>query len=585
MTGSLKRVFIGHRGVGKSSLLKRHQSYFPKVVHFDLDQEIEKKINQGISEFFKQQGEKKFREVEKNVFAQLIQAENYVISLGAGFDISLIPNDCEVIYVSRRTDSDGRIFLNRPRLNPELSALNEYHQRFVQREPKFRLRADFVYHLPEGLREDHKIASNIEKSIFEFSLNSDFKIQNGFVTLIPTKESLLRYFDSVELRTDLFLDQEIARITNQYSKKSFLISYRQQPSSLAHITGQVDWALELGEVPSVLFKNEQLIVSNHDDPIRKAIEKFKNYSTFQQKLCPVVTNWHELIEGHQWQQADPAKRSFLPRSPKNAPKSLWRWYRELQFLKQKINFIQMLQDFDDQPSLFEYLKSITFQKEHDFFAVLGDPVHHSWTPLTQMQTMKKNVLAIPLQEADFFTAVNFLKDLDLQAAAITSPLKKLAGELANKTHPCNTLVFHQDSVAGTSTDETGFQKLLESFEKQSHLNLKDQKVVVWGGGGVLDSLKDQLPQASFYSAQTAMPRAGQSAVEAPDVLIWSAPRKGGIQMPPPSWKPTWVIDVNYAENSLGIEYAQMTGAHYISGADMFYAQAEAQVTFWKKFFK
>ena len=39
----MKRVLIGHRGVGKTALLERHQTYFPDIEHFDLDQEIEKR--------------------------------------------------------------------------------------------------------------------------------------------------------------------------------------------------------------------------------------------------------------------------------------------------------------------------------------------------------------------------------------------------------------------------------------------------------------------------------------------------------------------------------------------------------------
>ncbi len=47
----MRRVFIGHRGVGKTSLLRRHQGYFPDVAHFDLDAEIEKSQQHQI--FFK----------------------------------------------------------------------------------------------------------------------------------------------------------------------------------------------------------------------------------------------------------------------------------------------------------------------------------------------------------------------------------------------------------------------------------------------------------------------------------------------------------------------------------------------------
>lgn len=595
----MRRVFIGHRGVGKSALLKRHEFYFPQIIHYDLDEEIEKEINQTIFEFFKKNGEEKFRELEKNVFRKLTQVKGYVVSVGAGFDISSIPDDCEVIYISRRTDHDGRIFFNRPRLNAELTPLEEYRKRLLSRDENFRTRADFVYHMPEGLQKDHAIATGIEKSILQPSLHSDFKTQHAFITLVPQKEGSLQYFNSIELRTDLFSDQEIKKIISVYPQKHFLISYRKKTTPLEHTNGQIDWALELDEPPNQLRTNQQLIVSNHDDAIQTAIEKFKKYSNFQQKLCPVITTWQELILGHYWQQADPLKRSFLPRSPIEAPRSLWRWYRELQFLKQKINFIQMFQDFDDQPSLFEYFKAEHFNllNPHSFHvsnenlvkgfcAVLGDPVHHSWTPITQMEKIKKNVLAIPFQQADFSVAIEFLRQLGLVAAAVTSPLKSEAAQYAKSDlENLNTLVFAQDCIQSSSTDEEGFQKLVEIFATQNHLDLQNKNIVVWGGGGVLDSLKSYLPRASFYSARTASPRPGHSVIVAPDIVIWSAPRKQGVQWPPTHWKPSWIIDVNYAENSMGLEYAQRLNCNYTSGADMFFAQASAQAAFWRKFIK
>ena len=48
----MKKVFIGHRGVGKTNLLVRHSKYFLDIQHFDLDAEIEKLENKTISEIF-----------------------------------------------------------------------------------------------------------------------------------------------------------------------------------------------------------------------------------------------------------------------------------------------------------------------------------------------------------------------------------------------------------------------------------------------------------------------------------------------------------------------------------------------------
>ena len=65
------KVLVGHRGVGKSSLLIRLQSYFPKDKFLDLDREIESRQNKNISEIFKLQGEAKFRQIELETFIEI----------------------------------------------------------------------------------------------------------------------------------------------------------------------------------------------------------------------------------------------------------------------------------------------------------------------------------------------------------------------------------------------------------------------------------------------------------------------------------------------------------------------------------
>ncbi len=566
----MKRVFIGHRGAGKTELLKRHQVYFPDQPHFDLDLEIEKSEHKKVSEIFQSQGEDFFRKVEIQIFQKLIQSEKFVISLGAGFNPQLIPNEIEVIYVSRRTDSEGRIFLNRPRLNSDLSALQEYVEYFKKREPRFRSRADIIYHLPEG----HIHETSAEKDFF----NKKYDLHNAYVT--ATRGKKIQENINVELRTDIFSTDEIQDFIEN-KKNKFLISYRKKTNSYPFLTGLIDWALELGAPPAELL-NANLIISNHDDDIKNAIIQFEKYPSFHQKLCPIIESWDQLEMGHKWQSEDPLNRSFLPRTSaaekksaqKSTQKSKWRWYRQLQFSKQKINFVQGLQDFDDQPSLFEYLNT---NSSSGFAAVLGDPIHHSKTPIIQGHHFHLNVLAIPVREDEFEKAISVLTDMGLVAAAVTSPLKNKAGKICGKKHAINSLVYKNNSWIGTSTDEVGLEKLIQQIP-----NFKSQKIVIWGGGGILNSIHQILPNAIFYSARTQAPRDENKKVDSPDVVIWASPRNDHIQMPPLSWSPQYVLDLNYAENSMGLEYAQGKNLKYISGEVMFFAQAEKQLQFWKE---
>ena len=85
----MKRIFIGHRGVGKTSLLTRHKEYFPEINHFDLDEEISLNVQTPLVEYFEKNGESNFRKFEAEVFTQIIQSEaTYVVAVGAGFDVA-----------------------------------------------------------------------------------------------------------------------------------------------------------------------------------------------------------------------------------------------------------------------------------------------------------------------------------------------------------------------------------------------------------------------------------------------------------------------------------------------------------------
>lgn len=110
---------IGHRGVGKSNLIARLKKYFPEQSeHFlDLDAEIEKQIGQNLGQFFSEQGEDQFRKTEQNVFSEIyLNKKIFILSLGAGFSVDLLPKNVIKIWLRRDSDIFGRIFFNRPRL-------------------------------------------------------------------------------------------------------------------------------------------------------------------------------------------------------------------------------------------------------------------------------------------------------------------------------------------------------------------------------------------------------------------------------------------------------------------------------------
>ena len=577
----MKRVFIGHRGVGKTELLKRHQSYFPDIQHFDLDQVIVDGEKQSVSDIFTIHGEAYFRDLEKKYFNQVIQNDNFVLSLGAGFNTDLIPTDLEVVYVSRRTDSDGRLFLNRPRLNAELSPLQEYHRRYNERESKYRQKANWIYHLSEGVDS----TDEIERTIFQ----KNFKTKNAYWTLNKESELLLfpQCSNGIELRTDLFDLETILKIIKKYPEDHFLVSIRNQRDEnhdlfkylkdVSHV--ELDTDIEFSQ-----FLEISDIISTHSSDFELGFKQTQDIQRKHIKFCPIVASFEELKKGYLWQQEDPVQRSFLPRTDfSQNKKSLWRWYRQLQMKNQKINFIQSHADMDDQLSLYEYLKS----QNHDlktFGAVLGNPIHHSRTPIEQSRNLDQKVylVAVPLTENNFDQGFQFLKQMGLKCAAITAPLKTVAAKSVHSNlSAVNSIVQSAELWLSESTDDEGLKKLIESTE----INSETKGIAIWGGQGVLESIQKVIPQAVAYSARDGKVKSNnQTHASPPNIVIWAAPRYDTLNWPPADWLPKLIIDLNYTADSLGLEYAgQQPKAVYKSGLEMFRAQAKKQADFWKKY--
>lgn len=597
---------VGHRGTGKSELMKRLNSHLrdQDVELMDLDQEIEKKINKKIYELIMQNGEPYFRELERQVFLECMQksAKDTYLVLGAGFDMKAIPESVRVLWVRRKTDRDGRIFLDRPRLDPDMSPIDEFCRRAEKRELNYALAADEIYEMPEGMFENHHRALAVEKSI----LTHNFKQMGGTVTVLPSLfaraprwESFKSRFadsglDLIELRDDFLSVEQIRQITTELAHLPFLFSFRKDlESSQYWLSGEgreildkatwIDWAIEIGE-PTEILKQvplEKLILSSHEKETLEVLNRYES-QVAHCKWAPDIQNFEELQQGHRWQKSSSAKRSFLPRSADGS----WYWYRCLQKGQQLLNFWR----YDDgsaldQPTLFQWLSA--FDKKSEFAAVVGDPVAHSFTPLEQSDFFAKrdlSVYAVRIPRDDFKMAMPVLQDLGMRYAAVTSPHKQAAAELCtSELRAVNTLYWSAKRKAwlGTSTDNQGFMELIEGVGMIAPLQ---KEIFVWGGGGTLEMVEQSIPHASFFASRTGEPREGSNVTPdlQPKIMIWASPRGPETLWPPLSWHPAMVFDLNYKEDSMGREYALRCGAHYHSGLVMFQGQAQGQRAFWTK---
>lgn len=599
-------VVVGHRGTGKTEIMKRLQLYLrdQQVDFVDLDTEIEKKIGKSIRELFLEHGETYFREMERQLFLEILQKprqEMYLV-LGAGFDLSVIPETVRVLWVKRRTDLDGRIFLNRPRLEPDLSPLEEFRQRAEVREQRYRDRADEVYLMPEGLFENRHQAMAAEKMI----LTHSYENVGGAFTILPeffVTENRWNFFkerysgkgiEFFELRDDLLTFEQIRLVIQDMPNEKFIYSFRktqdwnalwadEKATEALRKATWIDWAWELGAPEDLLQRvpSEKLILSLHEQ------SQFTEWQSYEGKVAhlkyaPAVANFAELWLGHEWQTAKASQRSFLPRSSA----SRWEWYRRLQKGQQLVNFWKENGgSAEDQPSLWAWL--MTPAKSKKFAAVLGDPVAHSYTPLEHSDFFHKKgipVLAVSIARDEWDEALPVLRKLGLSYVAVTSPHKENAVKLTQHIDlkAVNTLYWSdsQKMWLGTSTDDQGFMELIEGVGMIAPLQ---KEIFVWGGGGTLEMIQKSLPHASYFSSRTGRPRVGSedAADLQPKIVIWAAPRSSETLVPPTTWNPAMVFDLNYKEDSMGREYAQKCGANYQSGLVMFTAQAQGQRIFWK----
>lgn len=115
---------IGFMGCGKSTIGKMLSNALG-CLFYDTDIEIEKKANKSINMIFEEDGEDKFRNIEKEVLQELSKKKDAVISCGGGIvksreNIDLMKETGEVIYLevtpemifNRVKNSNNRPLLN-----------------------------------------------------------------------------------------------------------------------------------------------------------------------------------------------------------------------------------------------------------------------------------------------------------------------------------------------------------------------------------------------------------------------------------------------------------------------------------------
>ena len=454
-------MIIGHRGAGKTWFLKKLTPFLKDqgVYTYHLDEEIEKKSQKSIKEIFKVHGEGFFRECEILYLKELVEKhidKNIVIDVGAGF-MGKKPKNFKALWLQRNVDLSEALFPDRPALGSSLKINDE---RFQKRQKKYHSMADYQLELCEdffgdGLSMESLFKKSfLEKTLFNFK-NQWFltKLHKEHQSLIipafsqkkvgvfketPTDKMgnpsifnknchsspFLEYCPQWELRDDRLPFSLIEKAIKKFPKS--LISFRKKENSnrlksLIIENSLWDWPLEWG------IEKSARILSLHQRK-ENLIETLKSLPQTDQiiKLAVPIHSFKELKQAYEWFLENPEKRVFLPISKTGR----WKWFRLLLGSKMPFGFLRESQTpYPDQPSLMDLLNHQSSWSS--FMAILGDPVNHSLTPSFHRDFFNgknTNCLAIELSRDEWDSAFPFLDELGLKACAVTSPLKRKAGE-------------------------------------------------------------------------------------------------------------------------------------------------------------
>ena len=110
-------VFLGMMGSGKSSIGSLVAKKL-KLNFIDIDEEIEKNLNNTIKKIFETKGEEYFRKIEENITLKKLKLSSSVISLGGGaFTNNNIRREILKNHLSFWLNWEDKILLNRIKNN------------------------------------------------------------------------------------------------------------------------------------------------------------------------------------------------------------------------------------------------------------------------------------------------------------------------------------------------------------------------------------------------------------------------------------------------------------------------------------
>ena len=142
------------------------------------------------------------------------------------------------------------------------------------------------------------------------------------------------------------------------------------------------------------------------------------------------------------------------------------------------------------------------------FAIIGDPISHSLSPILHNYWFKKYQLnaeysLLNIQPDEIEKTIDKVKKKEIKGINVTLPYKRSIIPFLSKTvndakqtHSVNTILLDEnESIIGENTDVFGFQAAY--LKSISELEKKNKRVLILGAGGVAPSIILALIKSNF----------------------------------------------------------------------------------------
>ena len=169
-----KIVLIGPPGAGKTSIGKLLAKKLDRSF-VDSDKAIEERTGKRITEIFAEDGEPRFRAIEREVVLELLDSENEIISLGGGSvlneEIQLrLSKEAGVVYLQVSiSNAAPRVGFNKDRPLLMLNPRQRWIQLMEERRPIYEGLARLTF-LTDNKKAEEVVSEILESSIVKAAL-------------------------------------------------------------------------------------------------------------------------------------------------------------------------------------------------------------------------------------------------------------------------------------------------------------------------------------------------------------------------------------------------------------------------------